>query len=168
MRIELRLLGRFAAVVQGAEPAVLAIAAPRLRAVLAYLAMQPAQAETRERLATLLWGDGTDRQARQSLRQALVALRRELGPHADALMIERETVGLAPARIAVDARELLALAERADAAAAARALELHRGEFLAGLELDVEPFAEWLRAERARVAAAAARLFEAGAAAADA
>jgi TolB-like protein/DNA-binding SARP family transcriptional activator len=168
MRIELRLLGRFAAVVQGSEPAVLAIAAPRLRAVLAYLAMQPAHAETRERLATLLWGDSTDRQARQSLRQALVALRRELGPHADALEIERETIGLVPARIAVDARELLALAERADAGAAARALELHRGEFLDGLELDVEPFAAWLRTERTRIAAAAARLFEAGAVAADA
>jgi TolB-like protein/DNA-binding SARP family transcriptional activator/Tfp pilus assembly protein PilF len=119
-------------------------------------------------LATLLWGDSSDRQARQSLRQALVALRRELGPYADALEIERETIGLVPTRVAVDARELLALAERPGGAAAARALELYRGEFLDGLELEAEPFAEWLRAERARIAAAAARLFEAGANAADA
>src|SRR6185295_4950135 len=111
------------------------------------------------------------RQARQSLRQCLVALRRELGPYADALEIERETVGLVPGRVAVDARELLALAEDpggTNALAAARALELCRGEFLDGLELDVAPFAEWLRAERTRVGAAAARLLEAGAAAADA
>ena len=133
MRIELRLLGRFAALVQGTEPAVLPVAAPRLRAVLAYLAMQPACAETRERLAALLWGDSTDRQARQSLRQALVALRRELGVHADVLVVERETVGLAPNRIAADAREFLALAERGDPAAAARGLELYRGEFLDGI-----------------------------------
>lgn len=168
MRIELRLLGRFAAIVQGPQPAVLAIAAPRLRAVLAYLALQPARTETRERLATLLWGEGTDRQARQSLRQALVALRRELGPNAGALIVERETIGLAPDLVAVDAAELLALAERADAAAAGRALELYRGPLLDGLEIEAEPFSEWLRAERARIAAAAARLFETGAVVADA
>src|SRR5688572_14419107 len=167
MRVELRLLGRFAASVAGEEPAVLAIAAPRVRAVLAYLAMQPALTETRERLAALLWGDGSDKQARQSLRQCLMALRRELGAHADAVLIERETVGLAAAQVAIDARELLALAERPDEAGARSALALYRGEFLDGLELDVEPFGDWLRAERARIAAAAARLFEAGAAAAD-
>ena len=167
MRIELGLLGRFAASVQGRAPAVVPIAAPRLRAVLAYLAMQPAFAETRERLAALLWGDGTDKQARQSLRQCLFALRRELGPHADALVIERETVGLAPGRVAVDAREFLTLAEHPSGEAGARALALYRGEFLDGLDLDVAPFSEWLRAERAKISVAAARLFETCALAAD-
>jgi TolB-like protein/DNA-binding SARP family transcriptional activator/Flp pilus assembly protein TadD len=168
MRVELHLMGRFAASIGGAAPAVLAIASPRLRAILAYLAMQPAYTETRERLAALLWGDSSDKQARQSLRQCLVALRRELGAHESALVVERETVGLDASKIAVDARELLTLAERPDEARARRALALHRGEFLDGLELDLEPFGDWLRAERLRIAAAAARLFEMGAQAADA
>jgi TolB-like protein/DNA-binding SARP family transcriptional activator/Flp pilus assembly protein TadD len=168
MRVELRLLGRFAASVGDAAPAVLAIASPRLRAILAYLAMQPAYTETRERLASLLWGDSSDKQARQSLRQCLVALRRELGAHEAALVVERETVGLDASEIAVDARELLTLAEQPDEAGARRALALYRGEFLDGLELDLEPFRDWLRAERLRTSAAAARLFERGAQAADA
>lgn len=167
MRIELRLLGRFTAVLSGDTPTALTIAAPRLRAVLAYLAMQPDYSETRERLAALLWGDSGDKQARQSLRQCLVALRRELGPHVDALVIQRDTVALAPDRIYADARELLDRATRPGEGDAYRTLELYRGEFLDGLDIDVEPFAQWVRTQRARVAAAATQVFEAGIAAAD-
>jgi len=57
LRLRLRLLGRFAASTEGALPQMVQISAPRHRALLAYLAMQPTYTETRERLATLLWGE---------------------------------------------------------------------------------------------------------------
>ncbi len=169
MRIDLQLLGRFGATVVADPPRAVQMSAPRRRAVLAYLALQPGHMETRERLAALLWGDASDHQARQSLRQCLLGLRKEFqaaGP--DPLVIERDVVGLDPARFVVDVREFMALAGSHAAADLDRAADLYKGEFLDGFELDVEPFNEWLRVERARIAAAAADALERAATAHDA
>jgi adenylate cyclase len=161
MRIDLRLLGRFGATVDTRPPRIVQMSAPRRRAVLAYLALQPTHTETRERLAALIWGDATDHQARQSLRQCLVALRKEFqaaGP--DPLVIERDVVGLDPSRVNVDAREFMSLAASDAADDLDRAVDLYKGEFLDGLELDIEPFNDWLRGERSRISTAAAVAFE--------
>ena len=156
LRIRLQLFGRFAASIVEPAPRLVQIAGRHRRALLAYLAMRPGYEETRERLAALLWGESADKQARQNLRQALLLLREDFSPAGiDPLKIERDIVGLDPARVAVDAREFLALAESNDIADLERALALHSGEFLDGLDLDIEAFEEWKRAERARIAAAA-------------
>lgn len=76
----LQLLGRFGVTLHGPAPLALAMPAGRPRALLAYLAMQPGFADTRERLAALLWGDGPDKQTRQSLRQCLMVLKRAHRP----------------------------------------------------------------------------------------
>lgn len=168
MRFELRLLGRFAASAEGEPPRLLVIPAPRRRALLAYLAMQPAYAESRERLADLLWGDRFDKQARQNLRQLIAQLKKDLEPAApDLLIIERDTVGLRPEGLGVDARELLTLAASNDAGAAERGAALYRGPFLDGIDVDAEAFTEWLCAQRSRIAGAAARVIEAQALAED-
>src|SRR5665213_451475 len=78
MRIQL--LGRFLIRLVDADERLIPVPSRRRRALLAYLAMQPGYSETRERLATLLWGEVPDRQARQSLRQALVAMRADFAP----------------------------------------------------------------------------------------
>ncbi len=169
MRIDLQLLGRFGATVESNPPRIVQISAPRRRALLAYLALQPGHMETRERLAALLWGDASDHQARQSLRQCLLGLRKEFrAAGLDPLVIERDAVGLDPARFAIDAREFMILAGSGAAGDLERALDLYKGEFLDGFDLDVEPFNEWLRGERARIAAAAAAALERAAAALDA
>ena len=161
MRIALQLLGRFAAGIDGEPPRVLAMSAPRHRALLAYLASQPDLAETRERLAALLWGDRSDRQARQSLRQCLLTLRREFqAVGAAPLIVGRETVALDETAITVDAREFLALAHSDELTDLARAAELYRGPFLDGLVIDAESFSAWLRNERSRMAATVAYVFE--------
>ena len=160
MQLELCFLGRFAATAQGAPPRIVQISAPKRRAFLAYLAMQPSGMETRERLASLLWGDSVDRQARQSLRQCIALLRKELGPDADALIIERDAIGLDASCVTVDAREFLALANSSAADDLERALALYRGEFLDGLDVDAEPFVDWIRVERTRLSGAAARVLE--------
>src|SRR5262245_18577833 len=75
-----------------------------VRALLAYLALPPASTWSREQLVGLLWGDREEEQARGSLREALVKLRRYLG-EPTALRASRETIGLDPVVVGVDAIE---------------------------------------------------------------
>jgi DNA-binding SARP family transcriptional activator len=165
-RIRLHLLGRFAPFPARAPDQPLPISSRKGCALLAYLAMQPEPMQTREQLATLLWGDRFDKQARQSLRQCLLSLRRELEHVAPGLLVfDGEVVGLNAELFSTDAREFAALAE--ESGDPQRALVLYRGEFLAGFSLDVEPFDDWVRGERARFAAMAARLLELQAAQSD-
>jgi len=160
LRLRLRLLGRFAASIDGASPHMVQISAPRHRALLAYLAMQPTYTETRERLATLLWGDRPDKQARQSLRQLLLTLRQELAPAGiDPLRVERDRIGLDPGLIMVDAREFQVLAQSDAERELACAAEVEYGAFLDGVSLESESYEEWLRIERTRLDAAAAQTF---------
>jgi len=157
--IRLRLLGRFAAFPARAPGQSLSISSRKGCALLAYLAMQPEPTLTREQLATLLWGDRFDTQARQSLRQCLLSLRRDLEQAApDMLAVDGELVGLNMQAFSTDAGEFAALAE--EGGDPERALVLYRGEFLAGFSLDVEPFDDWVRGERTRFAGIAARLLE--------
>src|SRR5690349_9980991 len=157
----LQLLGRFGVTLHGSPPLPLAMPAGRPRALLAYLAMQPGHAEPRERLAALLWGDGPDKQARHSLRQCLMVLKRELEAVGwTVLRIERDRVALDPALVTVDAAEFAALAGVDDLAGLDRAAELYAGDLLDGFELDVATFDEWVRAERARLRASAEQVLE--------
>jgi len=161
--MRLRLLGRFAVTVEreGAPPDVIDVAGKLRRALLGYLAMQPGFAETRERLATLLWGDSPDKQARQSLRQCLLDLRRDFQDIGlEPLKIDRDTIALDADLVNSDAREFLDLARSDAADERERAAALHAGIFLDGVDLDVEPFDQWLRDERVRIEQAAGELFE--------
>ena len=164
--IALRLLGRFAVSVDGQPP--LRFSARKSCALLAYLALQPDRRADRERLATLLWGDRSDELARQNLRQCLVSLRRDLPPAASNLLaIDSHSVGLRSRHLSVDVHELAALADATDLCRLERAVDLYRGPFLADLSIETEAFEEWVRAERARIEAIAARIFVACAERAD-
>ena len=72
----LRVLGRF----ELSGPAgPIELPNKKLAALLAYLACSAPKPQSREKLATLLWGSHFEAQARQNLRQALFRLRRALG-----------------------------------------------------------------------------------------
>ncbi len=73
--VRLYLFGGFR--LENAEGEVLSISLRKAEALLAYLAMAPGKTASREKLATLLWGESDQHRARQSLRQALFALTRE-------------------------------------------------------------------------------------------
>src|SRR5438128_12664597 len=73
----LRLLGAFTVEVNAACSVSVAVRSKKARALLACLAMKPDGRASREELATLLWGDTRDGQARHSLRQCLVWLRQD-------------------------------------------------------------------------------------------
>lgn len=156
-QFELRLLGHFSLRCAGGTPDIVAISSKKARALLAYVAMQDPMRAGRERLATLLWPDRVDRQARQNLRACLASLRADLAGAADELLlIGAETVEIK--NLSVDARHLreLSRAEAADNVAA-----LYRGQFLADVELESEAFREWALAERAAIDASAGAVLSA-------
>src|SRR6185369_7935264 len=105
--VHLRLLGRFGVVAPDRESASIQLPTKKTGALLAYLGMSSDYAASREELAALLWGVCTDQQARQSLRQALALLRKELAP--DVLITDTKIVRLDPASWSIDAREFVSL-----------------------------------------------------------
>lgn len=120
----------------------------KAQALLAYLAATPGHRAPRERLASLLWGERFDEQARQSLRQTLMALRRSLDVVAPGLLIaDRGEVALAADRFTTD----LAGFEQAaagDVAGLQAAAALWRGTFLADLDIPSPEYEDWLRGLR--------------------
>lgn len=160
-RIRLRLLGQ-PRLTLGENPAPVRLSTRKVSALVAYLAMSPDQAASREVLATLLWGSCSDQQARQSLRQALAFLRKDLG--APEYFTADANVRLDRALWTVDALELETRSKSCDPEDLDRAATLFCGDFLAGLNIEEDGFAEWMGAQRARTQRAAARLCEAFAA----
>ncbi len=149
MPIRLVLLGGFAAL--GADGAPLALPTRKAEALLALLACRAGEAQPRERLTGLLWGDRSDRQARHSLSQTLTSIRHALRDVADPLTIERETVAACMDTVTADVIEVAELAERGDLASLRRAADLYRGPLLEGLRLREPAFEEWLAQERSRL-----------------
>ena len=128
--LRLRLFGRFRA--EDALGNEITIKSRKARALLAYLALPPGKPRNREQLATLLWSDRGDEQARGSLRQALSGLRRDLGNGlAEALRIGDDAVSLDPEHVVVESRS-------------------SGDELLEGLHINDPAFDEWLRDERLR------------------
>ncbi len=75
----------------------------KTQALLAYLALPPGEPRSRDKLVALLWSDRGEQQARASLRQALVKLRRALdGLEPVPLVANRNTVSLDAGAIEVD------------------------------------------------------------------
>src|SRR6516225_1019026 len=124
----------------------------KARALLAYLAAQEGEAVSRERLADLLWPYQGSEQARHSLRNCLLELRKSLGASAAThLVADFSNCRLQDVLADLDYFERLARSQHlAELQAAA---DLYRGEFLADFDINSEPFQEWLAAERDRTLA---------------
>jgi DNA-binding SARP family transcriptional activator len=119
----------------------------KVRALLAYLAVEADRSHARASLAALLWPEQPDAVALNNLSQTLVRLRAALGAAAaDALLqITRQAIQWRPASADVDMAAFARLSGSRDVADLARAADLYRGEFLAGFGLPgCEAFEEWL------------------------
>ncbi len=147
-RLGLRLLGGFLLHVDG-RPRPLP--ARKAQALLAYLAVRAGRAHARDALTGLLWADVGERQARQSLRQTMVRLRRALAAHARALLVQGDTVTLAPAALDLDVSEFERQVRRGTPEALEAAVSLYHGPLLDGVHVAASPFEEWLQSERARL-----------------
>ena len=154
-RLSLSLLGSFAAVRDG-QP-LLRFATDKVRALLAYLAVESDRAHRRQSLAGLLWPDCAEETARTNLRGALADLRQALGAElADSLLlVTRDTMQLnLGSDLALDVAAFRALIESADATPEQlqEALNLRRGRFLEGFALKDSPgFEDWLVTTRERL-----------------
>lgn len=104
---------------------------------------------SREKVATYLWPESDDEGARNSLKQALSVLRRELG--GDLLLTGAPDLRLNPATISSDVRDFELALEQGDLEGA---VALYLGVFLDGFHLgaDAEEFERWTDAERSRLA----------------
>ncbi|MBI2205554.1 MAG: AAA family ATPase [Candidatus Rokubacteria bacterium] len=123
----------------------------KAEALLAYLALGADRSHPRDALATLLWTDAADRQARGSLRQTLSLVAKALGPAAGgAIHTEGRTVALRRGHLDVDALEFERCVKDGRPQTLARAAELYRGELLAGLGVREPAFEDWVVVERQR------------------
>jgi adenylate cyclase len=157
--LELKLLGAFEAR-NGAGQSI-AVKARKNRALLAALALAPSHTMPREYLAGLLWSDRGEAQARNSLGQALVALRRDFSSSDDSFLSVRDMkVAVDPARADIDAVEFQQLALSHDLAALRRAASLYRGDLLADTYIRDRVFEEWVASERRRLADVASTVLE--------
>jgi len=141
----------------GPDGTELALPTRKDRQLLAYLAMQEARPQSRERLASLLWADRAEEQARDSLRQSLAALRRAfraVGP--DPIASDRSQASLDPAIVTTDVARFSAGC--IGAAPSADLAGLYRGPFLEGLDASTPEFERWVTQERQRLATMAEQL----------
>ena len=162
--LTVRLFGPFEATLDGAP--VTGFAYGKVRALLAYLAVERPRRHARAELATLLWPEQPERTARANLSNALTVLRTALGDQRAArplVLSDAQHVQLDPECAAdLDLTRFLgalgtceAHVHRswrtcADCAELLRELlELYRGSFLADLSIaDSAVFEEWAAAQR--------------------
>ncbi len=137
---------------------VVGVSYTKMRAVLAYLAVEREREHKREVLADLLWGGSNAQTARGNLRRTLADLRRALEvPSGEVLFsTSRDSIRLV-ANAYVDVLDFTAQAQAHDE----RILRLYRGEFLAGLSLpDCPDFEHWLQIQRENLHRRALALLE--------
>ena len=146
-KLRLQLFGAFR--LQSADGTPIQLPTKKSKALLAYLALAGEQLRSRSSLASLLWDEAGEPQARESLRQTLSLLRRTLLPsHAHPIVSEGDAIALDPGVLGVDALDFARLAETNEPDALAAAANLYGGELLEGFDLHAPEFDRWLWAVR--------------------
>ena len=130
------------------------ISAKKSQALLVYLAVKPGQRASREKIAGLLWSSTGPDQARQSLRQTLSTLRKELAqlaPEDKILIEESDLLGVNESAVECDVASFETLVATGTEEALTKAAELYRGDFLDGFSINEERFDQWVLGERDRL-----------------
>src|SRR5690242_13059665 len=145
--LRLELLGDFRFVAGGG---LVTISARKAQALMAYLAVKPAQLVSRDKIASLLWGSFGPEQARQSLRQMLSTLRRELKAIADdpILVEENDFLALDAKHVSCDVVDFESAVAAGTEESLKHAIECYTGDFLEGFELDEDRYDQWVLGER--------------------
>jgi len=154
--LALRLLGPLEVALAG-QP-VTGFESDKVRALLAYLAVEADRHHRRDALAGLLWPDWPDRAARKNLRTALSNLRQAIGDHHATppfLLITREAIQFNAASDYWLDVSAFVVAVESDPPAVSQldeALALYRGSFLEGFFLkDSAAFDDWSLLVRERL-----------------
>jgi DNA-binding SARP family transcriptional activator len=149
--LHLDLLGDFR--LRDESGALVTISAKKSQAMLAYLGVKPSQLVSRDKMSALLWSSTAPEQARQSLRQTLSTLRKELAAVSPLkiLVEEGDFLSLDASLVHVDVVEFESLVATGTAEALDPATRLYGGDFLDGFLIDEERFDQWVIAERDRL-----------------
>src|SRR2546430_10530294 len=126
--ISVDILGMLRVRVAGSERT---LAATKQRALLAELAVRPGVLRPRDELIAALWPESDESRGRDSLRHALMDLRRALGP--ESVRAEGDTLSLAE-DVDVDVARFERLAASENMEDLQRAIELYRGDLATELE----------------------------------
>jgi DNA-binding SARP family transcriptional activator len=112
--------------------------------LLACLALAEGRPVGRDELCALLWPDRQKAQARASLRQLLVDLRRDFGPGSDVFDTATDNaISFNRMAIAFDVAEFHQLRRADDRQALERAFALRRGQFIEGHGAGGSAFSDW-------------------------
>ncbi len=148
--LHLDLLGGFEC--RSAAGTPLGFATRKVRALLAYLAVNAGRAHRREQLASLFWGDRAEAEARANLRKTLSRLREALpAPATDCLAAGADQIALRADLVELDALQFERLAADGTPETLERAASLYRGPLLDGFAAAGEEFDDWLATERRRL-----------------
>jgi DNA-binding SARP family transcriptional activator len=155
-RLEILLLGPMQVDLEGNPPPQLT--ADKVRALLAYLAVNPEQPHRREKLAGLLWPESPESAARASLRNALTKLRDAIddrNAQPPLLEISRHTITFRPNQnCRIDSADFTQAVRKTSCSEHAidhltHATSLYRAPFMEGFTLaDCPDFEEWQTVQR--------------------
>ncbi len=143
----LSLLGPFS--LTGPSGEAIEIGSKKNRVLLAMLASAPGRSMSRDALADVLWAEHSEEQARNSLRQAIAVLRKELNGHETNFFAEpSSTVALRSGQISFDTDTFLSDIKLGTAESLERAVSLWRGSFLADVIVSETELEHWLTEQR--------------------
>jgi TolB-like protein/Tfp pilus assembly protein PilF len=148
--------------IAGRDGAEIKFATRKSALVLAILALSGPKGMRRERLCGLLWADREEPQARASLRQALVELRRHIaadGTIGLEIAGDSDLVALSVPGDEIDAWRFDRLLKSGDLKSFEEAAELYGGELLSGIEMP-EAVGDWVAPIRQEYARKALRLVD--------
>jgi TolB-like protein len=148
--VELTLFGGFEVKVAGGQ--TVDLPGQKDRALLAVLALSPGATHSRDKLASLLWSDRGDQQARDSLKHALTRLRQCLqAATPPPIVADRQSVRFDATAVTVDVAAFERLLGEGTPQALEQAAALYRGDLLDGVGLRDPAFEDWLLVERQRL-----------------
>ncbi len=142
-------LGGFQVLSEDDKP--LSNSAKKAKALLVYLALNPEQNFSRERLASLLWEESSETQARHSLRQTLASLRKLFPDDQFPLVTDSASITFKSGVIEVDVTEFERFVALGNRAALEEAVTLYKGDFLEGFNSKTNTFEDWMMGERSRL-----------------
>jgi DNA-binding SARP family transcriptional activator/CheY-like chemotaxis protein len=146
--VRLRMLGSYE-VERSGEP--VSLPTRKAAAILAILSIDDERTHTRERIATLLWGDSGPDQSRQSLRQSLFTIRRRFSDVPEPVVADGDRLSIARDVVSSDVEDFEVASRNETVEGLTLATDLYRGEFLDGFHLDENAFETWAQSERERL-----------------
>lgn len=158
-RISVSLLGPLK--VTGPDGAAIPVSGAKLQGLLSYLALNGDTPPSRDRLASIFWGDRFTEQARQSLRQTILKLRKLLEVSGEEVIATSgDRIGFRSGQVETDVDRFVSLVAANRPEADIEATLLYSGELLENLHVREIEFQDWLRSERQRIATIACPAFE--------